>query len=123
MIKIQSSNINAVEYFPEKEQLDILFHSGEKYRYFEIPRGIYEMLLVAPSVGKFFDTYIKKAEYKFEKSVPKVSEDPVMKEFGDVIKLLEEKGLVNREQDESGNTRVVCNSKFLEMLKTLKVAE
>lgn len=64
-MKVNSSMISEISDWKEG-QFDIKFVSGQTYRYFDVPKGIYEKLLTANSIGKFFDLFIKKAGYKYQ---------------------------------------------------------
>jgi hypothetical protein len=55
----QSSVLAATEYLPEPQTLDIVFTSGEVYRYSTIPLLLYQNLLEADSKGSFFNAYIR----------------------------------------------------------------
>ena len=59
----RARNVSAVGYEDDTSTLGVRFHSGSEYHYTGVPRGIYEGLLSAPSVGSFFDTYVKKSGY------------------------------------------------------------
>jgi hypothetical protein len=50
--EVKSSFIDKVEY--AKEGLKIVFSSGEVYLYYNAPRNVYDEMIAAPSVGKFF---------------------------------------------------------------------
>jgi hypothetical protein len=39
--------------------LDITFHGGGKYRYYNVSLQVYENLINAPSIGKYFNAKIK----------------------------------------------------------------
>lgn len=68
MVSVKSSNIAEVEFHELKDgigEMDIKFHTGKIYRYENVPQGIYEKMINAESVGKFFDQYVKKAGYKY----------------------------------------------------------
>lgn len=54
---VTSSNIKAVAH--DGEDLYIQFNYGGTYRYDSVPRSVFDALLVAESVGKFFHTDIK----------------------------------------------------------------
>lgn len=60
---VQSTNLASVGYELESSTLEIEFHSGGIYQYFQVPSEIYEGIMNAGSKGKFFDLYIKKAGY------------------------------------------------------------
>ncbi len=59
MIPVSSSNLRAVGYDAINLFLDIKFHEGHVYRYFNVPLNIYNGLMSAVSHGKYFDQYIK----------------------------------------------------------------
>ena len=58
-IPVQSSNVEEVGYEQETMTLEVLFHNGNVYQYFDVPQSVYEGLLRAESVGKFLNTQIK----------------------------------------------------------------
>ena len=60
---VSSSNVAAVGFDDDTGTLGVRFQSGAEYHYPGVPRSIYEGLLTAPSVGSFFDAYVKKAGY------------------------------------------------------------
>lgn len=49
---VQSSNIHSVGY--DNGVLEIQFHNGGIYQYFDVPAQVYEALLAADSKGGFF---------------------------------------------------------------------
>lgn len=59
MIHVSSSNIEAVGYDETSEELDIEFKGGAVYRYTGVRPDVYDNLMKAPSVGKFFINNIK----------------------------------------------------------------
>ena len=58
-IPLQSSVLAAVEYFPDLSALDIVFNTGEVYRYCNVPLSLYRDLLDADSKGIFFNACIR----------------------------------------------------------------
>lgn len=58
-IKLQSTNIDYVKYYPNTSGLDITFHSGGKYHYSNIGKQLYEKLINAQSPGSFYHIHIK----------------------------------------------------------------
>lgn len=64
---VSSSNIASVGYDPENRILEIEFHNGSIYQYFNISESVYKGLMNADSHGKYFDAYIKKGGYRFNK--------------------------------------------------------
>ena len=59
MIPVTSSNINAVGYDFKEEVLHVQFKGGKTYIYEGVPRHIYDELMMAESVGKYFNQTIK----------------------------------------------------------------
>ncbi|MGE3646618.1 MAG: KTSC domain-containing protein [Beijerinckiaceae bacterium] len=58
---VSSSNIASIGYDPGSETLEIEFTNGSIYRYFNVPSGLHEQLMAAPSKGQFLNTYIRNA--------------------------------------------------------------
>jgi len=56
-ISVISSNIASVGY--EDNVVEIEFNSLSVYQYFNVPKEIYEGLLIASSKGKYFNLFIK----------------------------------------------------------------
>lgn len=54
MEPVDSSNIAAVGYDGETSTLVVEFNNGRTYRYGGVPKGEYENLLNAGSVGQYF---------------------------------------------------------------------
>lgn len=55
----QSSNIDQVDFDPLTDTMTVLFVTGETYEYYGVSRDVYDSLVTAPSVGKFFMQNIK----------------------------------------------------------------
>ncbi len=58
-IPVASSNVASVGYDAEKKILEIEFHHGAVYQYFDVPEKVYEELMIAPSQGAYFAHEIK----------------------------------------------------------------
>lgn len=58
---VRSSNIAAVGYDASQRLLEIAFHNGRVYQYPGVPASVHANLLRAASVGRYFDTFIKRA--------------------------------------------------------------
>jgi hypothetical protein len=55
-----STAIDRIAYDAETQTLSVWFRpSGELYRYYEVPRRIYEAFIKAGAKGRFFNHYIK----------------------------------------------------------------
>ena len=56
---IQSSNLLGVRYQPYTGVLEVEFHNGHVYQYFEVPAQAYAALMDSPSHGRFFNHFIR----------------------------------------------------------------
>ncbi len=65
-VSVTSRTIAKVRYEDKASTLEIQFQSGLVYRYFNVPRSVYDGLLQADSKGKYFNAEIKN-KYKFIK--------------------------------------------------------
>ncbi len=54
---VESSNIKSVGF--DNNTLEIEFHSGGIYQYFDVPTEVYHLFMNAPSKGKFFHKFIR----------------------------------------------------------------
>ncbi len=66
MQAVESSNILEVGYDENAEVLYITFKSGDTYTYDMVPVHVYEEMLSAESVGKYFHKNIR-GQYDFTK--------------------------------------------------------
>ena len=55
---VNSSMLRRVRYDPQKRFLDVVFRTGEKYRYKDVPPDEYDGLMEAQSHGKYMQTRI-----------------------------------------------------------------
>jgi hypothetical protein len=56
--KVSSSMLRRVRYDPQHKLLDVVFKTGESYRYEDVPEAEYEGLMKAESHGKYMQTHI-----------------------------------------------------------------
>jgi hypothetical protein len=56
--KVNSSMLRRVRYDPRKRFLDVVFRTGEQYRYKDVPPDEYNRLMAAESHGKYMQRYI-----------------------------------------------------------------
>jgi lysyl-tRNA synthetase class 2 len=59
-----SSVIRSYRYDPADRHLDVLFQSGRRYRYFEVPEQTYDGMRRAYSKGEFFNANVRD-QYRF----------------------------------------------------------
>lgn len=58
---VQSSNLKSVGYDPATKTMEIEFHSGRVYVYFDVPASIHHGLMTARSKGTFFRRNVRVA--------------------------------------------------------------
>ncbi len=56
--KVNSSMLRRVRYDPKSRFLDVVFRTGEKYRYKDVPSDEYNRLMNAESHGKYMQRHI-----------------------------------------------------------------
>lgn len=56
---VSSSNLASVGYDEGPQTLEVQFNRGTVYQYFGVPKVLYELLMVASSVGQFFNANIR----------------------------------------------------------------
>jgi hypothetical protein len=66
-IPVSSSNLASVGYDPSSAVLEVEFNHGGIYQYNGVPEEIYQSLMSAGSHGTYFDQFIKKAGYPYNK--------------------------------------------------------
>ena len=64
--QVDSSNILSLGYSKKERMLEVEFKAGTVYRYFNVNKELYEQMLKAESVGKYFHINIK-GKYDFKK--------------------------------------------------------
>ena len=67
--KVESSNIEGVSYSEGTETVYVKFKNGTVYEYEGVPISIYLDLMESDSKGKFFNSNIKNAGFKYRKVV------------------------------------------------------
>lgn len=63
---VQSSNLRSIGYDRNINTLEIEFHSGGIYQYFNVPESIYLALMKAVSKGTYFHDNIQQ-RYKYKR--------------------------------------------------------
>ena len=63
---VKSSTIKQVDYDPLFEKMIVKFSNQVVYEYYQVPRSLYDELIEAPSVGKFFARNVK-GKFEFAK--------------------------------------------------------
>jgi len=63
-VPVKSSVIASVGYSPEEKVLEIRFHTGRVYQYMGVPAERHDQLMVAESIGQYFNEMIRD-QYRF----------------------------------------------------------
>ena len=58
-ILLESSLLRSVSYDGTRRILQLAFHSGAVYQYFDVPRPTYDQLIAADSKGRYFNHSIR----------------------------------------------------------------
>ena len=66
MVFVDSSNIEAIGYDDNTQELHVKFLSGGYYTYSNVPRAVFDDLMNAPSKGSFLNREVK-GVYQFAK--------------------------------------------------------
>lgn len=56
---VASSNISSIGYDEQAQTLEVEFHGGSIYQYYNVTRAIFDQLMQAPSKGQFLAYQIK----------------------------------------------------------------
>jgi len=64
---VDSSNIEAIGYDSDAQELHVQFLSGITYVYYNVPENVYEEIMDASSKGSYFNRVIK-GVYEYAKS-------------------------------------------------------
>ena len=56
---VTSTCLNSVGYDPKSRTLELEFHKGGIYQYFDVPARIHDQLMSASSKGRFFISAIR----------------------------------------------------------------
>ncbi len=63
---VQSSNLRSIGYDQSTEVLEIEFHSGSIYQYFNVAESVYLALRNAASKGNYFHSHIRE-HYRYKR--------------------------------------------------------
>lgn len=65
-VPVESSNLRSVGFDAKKLVLEVQFHHGGVYRYFDVPAATHEALMKSESKGKYFQSSIRN-KFRFER--------------------------------------------------------
>jgi SprT protein len=57
-VQVVSSALHELGYCADSRLLEVTFTNGSLYRYYDVPPGLVQKLLDAPSIGRFFNAFI-----------------------------------------------------------------
>jgi len=66
-VPVSSTTVASIGYEADTQTLEVEFHSGSVYQYFNVPELHYEGLLNASSKGQYLNEHIKKGGYPYAK--------------------------------------------------------
>jgi hypothetical protein len=64
-VQVSSSMLSAIGHDAAENILGVRFCSGAEYYYFGVRRDIFESMLIAPSVGTFFNENVRDGGYSY----------------------------------------------------------
>lgn len=62
-----SGNIDTVAYNYDHKVMVVTFNTGSKYQYYDVPVDVFGSVVTAPSIGKAFNMYVSRREFRYEK--------------------------------------------------------
>jgi len=65
-VPVESNTLKSVGHDSKTSTLEVEFHNGNIYQYFDVPQAVHSELMRAPSIGKFFGSQIK-GQYRYGK--------------------------------------------------------
>jgi hypothetical protein len=66
-VSVRSSTLEAVAYDETSSTLGVRFRNGSEYEYSRVPESVYRGILSAPSAGRYFQTHVKDAGFRFRR--------------------------------------------------------
>ena len=62
-----SENIETIAYSDKLNILMVRFTNSTEYRYYDVPMSIWAFVVSAESVGKAFNKYVVRSDFRYEK--------------------------------------------------------
>lgn len=66
-VSVSSSALRSVGYDNDRAILEIKFHNGAVYDYYDVPPDVHRGLMSAESHGRYFHQHIREAGYKYKR--------------------------------------------------------
>ena len=60
-VQVASSSLESIGYDAGSETLEVEFKRGDVYEYYNVPQSMHEQLMLASSIGEFFNANIRNA--------------------------------------------------------------
>ncbi len=64
---VQSSDVMSIGYDEDTMTMEIEFHTGSVYLYFDVPKDFYMELISASSIGEFVNRVLKRSGINYER--------------------------------------------------------
>jgi hypothetical protein len=58
-LPLESTLLASVAYSPDRSLLELEFHDGARYRFFDVPAACFQQLLASDSKGAYFNRNIR----------------------------------------------------------------
>lgn len=58
-VPLPSTTLASVRYDPDRRRLELIFRSGERYLFLQVPPHCYQQLINAESKGAYFNRHIR----------------------------------------------------------------
>ena len=65
-VLVDSTTLASASHEAQSALLELQFRSGAVYQYFDVPDGVYQNLLAAPSKGAYFNKHIR-GRYRYQR--------------------------------------------------------
>ena len=69
LIEVESSNIKKIKYLFKSKSMVVEFNNSIKYEYFDVTYDLFNSIAKSTSVGKAFDSIIRKGNFRYSKVV------------------------------------------------------
>lgn len=96
---VASSNVEAIGYSIERNMMFIQFKGGSMYKYMNVPKSVYDEMMVSTSIGSYVSKHVKNS-FNYGKAEPEDLFDQEVTSLGDEMDAFPEEklGLVSGEE-------------------------
>lgn len=64
---VSSSDIASIGYDEDLKMMEVEFHSGSIYLYYDVPESFFEDFMASPSKGQFMNLVVKRSGLAYER--------------------------------------------------------